>query len=200
MKSKLVLVALVCLLATAAAQVPGGGESPRPRAQVYALEGLGAVGGMVGGCVAFVVAVAPAGAIAMLGFALAAPYVAAAVLPAGAAVGTIKTGERLNECGSNGWAFGGTYAGALVGVGVCAIGYKVSHSNAIRIPSYVLGGLCIPTGAVLGYNLGGKREAGGHGPGLGGRLQLPGVALTSMELPDHSVEYGVKLQLAGLRF
>jgi hypothetical protein len=46
MNWKLVVIAVVCLLGLAAAQVPWGGESERSRAQVYALEGLGALGGV----------------------------------------------------------------------------------------------------------------------------------------------------------
>jgi hypothetical protein len=66
------------------------------------------------------------------------------------------------------------------------------------IPFYVVGGLAIPVGAVIGYNTGIKREA--LGQGFEGRLQLPAVALTSTRLPDRSVEHGVKVQLAGLKF
>ena len=57
MKSKLIFVAVVCLLTTAAADGPQGQEvtQPKPRAQVYALEALAALGGfggcaVVGGC------------------------------------------------------------------------------------------------------------------------------------------------------
>ena len=64
--------------------------------------------------------------------------------------------------------------------------------------SLLLGGLAIPAGAVVGYNVGVSREAPPFH--FGSRLQMPGVALTSVRLPDHSVEYGVKVQLAGLRF
>lgn len=37
-------------------------------------------------------------------------------------------------------------------------------------------------------------------PGVYFVRQTSGVALTSVELHDHSEEYGVKVQLAGLRF
>ena len=39
MKSKVVLVAIACLVVTADAQEMWGSESPRPRWQAYALEG-----------------------------------------------------------------------------------------------------------------------------------------------------------------
>jgi hypothetical protein len=223
-KSKVVLITVSCLLATAFAQMPLVEEPQRARWQVYALEGRGAVWYMVGGgcletvgcgaacgaavpslavgCGAFglpsVLAVGVAGALLA---AAVLPY-AAAVLPAAAAYGTIRTGQSLGERGSTGWAFGGAYAGALVGVGVGVLGFKVSKSSAVRIPACVLGVLAVPTGAVVGYNLvGGYRESWpSFQPDLGGRLQPPGVALTSVELPDHSAEYGVKVQLAGLRF
>jgi len=80
------------------------------------------------------------------------------------------------------------------------VGAAASRSNAIRIPAYVLGGLAVPVGAVVGYNLGVPRETGPFGSHYRGRVGLPAVALTSTELPDHSVEYGVKVQFAGLRF
>jgi hypothetical protein len=70
----------------------------------------------------------------------------------------------------------------------------------VGIPFYVVGGLAIPVGAVVGYNRSVEREGGSDQPSFGARLQVPAVALTCAELPDHSVEYGVKVQLAGLRF
>jgi hypothetical protein len=210
MKSMLVLLAVVCLVATAAAQVPWGEEPWRPRWQVYALEGLGALGGVVGcGCLAAGGAAVyvsatwsfdgpddDPGAAGWVGAGVA--LVSAVALPAAAGYGAAKAGENLGEYGSTGWAVGGAYAGALVGAGLVSLGNSVSRSDAARITSYVLGGLAVSTGAAVGYNLGIKHEVSPFG--LGGRLQTPAVALTGVELPDHSVEYGVKVQLAGLRF
>jgi hypothetical protein len=121
-------------------------------------------------------------------------------LPAVAAIGTAQVGGVLGEDGSTGWAIGGAYAGAAVGTGLGFLGYYVgSRTNGlVGIPFYVVGGLTIPAGAVAGYNLGIKREVPSHA--FGDRLDAPFVALTNVELPDHSVEYGVRVQLASLRF
>jgi len=119
--------------------------------------------------------------------------VSAAALPAAAGYGTVRVGEELIEDGSKGWAFGGAYAGALA---LGSLGFLYRQVGGAFIGS-AAGSM---VGAVVGYNLGGRREAGGYGLGFGGRLQPPGVALTCKELPDHSVEFGMKVQLAGLRF
>jgi hypothetical protein len=209
MRSKVVLIA-VCLLSAAEAQVPWGGESERSRAQVYALEGLGALGGSVGcSCVG-------AGVVGLLGWAggvfnsddewailglvtIASPVlsVTAAVLPAATAYCAIRAGDQLGENGSEGRAYGGAYLGAVVGIGLVALGSCVGTltRDFVGMPFYVVGGLAIPIGAVVGYNRGATSRSD-----FGSRLQPPAVALTSVELPDHSVEYGVKFQLAGLKF
>lgn len=215
MRSKLVFVLVALLLVTAAAEIPFGGEEVRrARAEVYALEGLAAFGGLVGcGCLgaggaAVLLIVGGAELGANGGYERGNPYVvgagvgvalaSAAAMPAAAGYGATKVGERLGEYGSTGWAVGGAYVGTAVGLGFVGLGVAANRHQAASIPLYVLGGLSIPTGAVLGYNLGPKREA--LRPMLWGRLQPPGVALTGAKLPDHSVEYGVKVQLAGLRF
>jgi hypothetical protein len=123
---------------------------------------------------------------------------AAAATPVLAGYGADKVGEQLGEDGSTGWAIGGAYAGAVVGAGLVCLGTTVGRSNAVRIPSYVLGGLAVSVGAVAGYNLGIDRAASPSY--FGGRIEAPGVTPTSVELPDHSVGYGVKVRLAGLRF
>jgi len=212
-----VVVLAVCILAVASAADPlAAAASQRSRAEVYTLEGLGALPGVAGcGCLglgfAFVGAMAawgiddpgqnPGGA--LVGFSLA--LVSAAALPAAAGFGTAWAGRELGEDGSTGWAIGGAYAGLPLAVGAIALGVYVGNSGQyghshLDIPIYVLAGLTIPVGAVVGYNLSIERQAGPYQPGLGNRLELPGVALTSVRLPDHSVEYGVKVQLAGLRF
>ena len=211
MKSKCVTVVVVCLFGLATAQVQSGGKVQRPRAEVYALEGLGALPGFAGcGCLA-------AGT-GFIGFAalyshlytddpdpevssiataaVCAAAVSAAVLPAAAAYGTTKVGHELGEAGADGLAYGGAYAGALVGTGLVWLGALLGNrtSDAAGIPFYVLGGAAIPVGAVVGYNLGAPSRS--H---VGSRLQLPAVGLTGTERPDRSVDYGVKVQLAGLR-
>jgi len=209
MNSRL-LVAVVCLLSLAGAQGPWGGESQRPRAQVYALEGLGALGGCAGCGVA-------AGGLFWLvgGFgpdinlpALGIMGVSLALLPAAVGISAAKAGEALGEDGSTGWAIGGAYGGAVVVVGLYRLGlYHLALASIYSqmdtpspwlgvavVSAGVVGLLAIPVGAVIGYNLGPTSY------GVGGRLELPEVALTSTRLPDHSVEYGVKVQLAGLKF
>ena len=216
MKSKCVLIAVSCLLGLAGAQ-------ERSRTQVYALEGLGAFGATVcgTGCglSAMVVGLLvehpiyypvpygsgdPSGAAVLYGLAA----VCAAATPAAAAYGTFRAGEALGEQGSRAWAFGGAYLGIPAAAGIAALGVAVGYAadpwrggpSGWSYPFYVLAGLAIPAGAVLGYNLGASREPGLFGSRYLDRLELPAVALTSLEMPDHSVEYGMKVQLAGLRF
>ena len=209
MKSKLVLIAVACLVATAAADLPWD-VPQRPRAQVYALEGLGALGGFA--VCGLVVVPASSGIAIYIGLLLGAPDTvpgavvfavavgSAGLLAPAAALGTIGVGRQLEEDGSVGWAFGGAYAGAVVGIGLATLGFHVAtrSSDLAGVSLCVLGGLAIPTGAVVGYNLGVGRDASPSD--FGSRLELPAVALTSTERLDHSVEYGVKAQLAGLRF
>jgi len=211
MKSKFGLLAVCCMLSLGEAQVPWGGESQSSRAGAYALEGLGALGGVAcaAGCggAAFVVGLGAGlasmdnpdpGLDAIKAAGVCVAGVCAAVLPAAAGYGAAKAGEGLGEYGSTGWAMGGAYVGAIAGAGLIGLGFAVSRSTAVQWTSGILGGLAIPTGAVVGYNL--RTERGVSHFGSGGRLQAPAVALTGVELPDHSVEYGVKVQLAGVRF
>jgi len=210
MKSKLVLIAVICMVTTAAAQpaLPVA-ESQKPRAGVYALEGLGALPGMAGcGCLAMgfgtvaILASFGGGSPGTILGAFSLELVSIAVLPAAAAWGTVSVGERIGEDGSRGWAIGGAYVGLAVTAGATALSVVVVNSTHPRvgrttywdIPFDVVAALAIPTGAVVGYNLGAPSKS------VAGRLQAPALTLTSAELPDHSVEYGVKVRLAGLRF
>ncbi|MCX5772188.1 MAG: hypothetical protein NTZ09_18200 [Candidatus Hydrogenedentes bacterium] len=213
------ILVVCCVLSLAAADTPWQLQKapPRPRAHVYALEGLGALGGLAGcavggGCAGLLAGLVFVGppfsgtggyelvpnggwdtwAYVMLG-------VGVIGIPASTGYATSRAGENLGESGSQTWAIVGAYAGVPVTAGLVAFGAELSwRTPAAAVPLFVLGGLAIPAGAVVGYNFGIKREVPAHG--FEGRLQAPGVALTSVELPDHSVEYGVKLQLAGLRF
>ena len=210
MKSRLVLLVVVCLAVTANSQELWGGESQRSPAGVYALEGLGALGGGVGcGCLGVVGAVL---ALVVTGYDMDQPsntaataaytgvmVVSAAALPAAVGYGAATTGERLGEDGSTEWAVGGAYIAALAGAAVGALGWAMK-SEPVYVSAAFLGGVAVPVGAVVGYNRGtgtGGRSGQLH---FGSRLQLPSVALASAELPDHSVERRVKIQLAGLRF
>ncbi len=215
MKSKLAIIAVSCLLATAAAQEPWDGESPRPRALVYGLEGLGALGGVAcaggcGGAAALVAAVASGAldpdhsgpgdqnATSYVFYSIAA--ICAAALPAATGSGAVKAGEQLGENGSPVGAFVGAYVGMLAGIGVGLASRNNYYGRWMNAPLFAVVGLGVPIGAVVGYNVGGSREPGLFGSRYHGKLGLPALALTSTELPDHSVEYGVKVQLAGLRF
>jgi hypothetical protein len=226
-KLRVVLIAVVFLVAMATAQVPGAEEPQKPkksRAQVYALEGLGALGGMtgcaLGGAGCYLAGGAVVGAAWLLtvlsgsddsglmegwyGFGRVVGGLCAATVPAVAGFGAAAAGERLGEDGSRGWAIGGAYAGIPLAVGAIALGRWISYdrdgwrTSDLDYPFYVLGGLCIPAGAVVGYNLGPKPTTASHA--FEDRILLPGAVLTSTRLPDHSIEYGVKVQLAGLRF
>jgi MFS family permease len=228
-KSIVGLAAVVCLLAVAIAQSPQA-EPRKPkksRVRVYVLEGLGALGGTtccgLGGSACILVggtAVGWAGIFTVLlgsdpsglyGGASGAAWVvaglSAAVLPAVAGYGAAEAGERLGEDGSRGWATGGAYAGIPLAVGAIVLGRRIAYGrdgwrgSDWDYPFYVLGGLCIPAGAVVGYNLGAPRAAPArHRSGIGSRLEMPAATLTSVELPDHSMEYGVRVQLASIRF
>ncbi len=211
MRARAVVIAVACLLSVGRAQVPRGGESWISRAGAYTLEGLGALPGMAGcycmgvgfGAIAFMNAWSGGskkGAVFVGAVSLSA--VSLALLPPTAAWGTISVGERLGRHGSRGWAIGGAYAGLAVGVGsmassVAIANYSLRHRTGRYwyVPFIVLSGLAVPLGSVVGYNLGAPSRS--H---IGSRLELPAVALTSAELPDHSVEYGVKVQLARLTF
>jgi hypothetical protein len=209
MRSRLVLSAIVCVLAVTAPHVQA---QERSRAEAYALEGLGVLpGAACCGCLGYGFAlaaflidwnndnpglanqgwVAVAGSLAL---------VSVAAVPAAAGFGTARVGRAIGENGSTGWAIGGAYAGVPVAIGGFALGQFVGNSpgngneSPWRFPIFVLAGLAIPTGAVVGYNLGAPSKS------VGSRLEPPAVALTSVELPDHSMAYGVKVQLAGLRF
>lgn len=208
MKSKLVSIAVCCMLAAAAPHLQA---QERSRAGAYALEGLGALPGMAGcGCLglgfgfaAFLISWGndnPGSNPGWTAVASSMALVSAAALPGAAGYGTARVGRAIGEDGSTGWAIGGAYAGLPLTIGGIALGNFVGNSpghgdqSPWRYPIYVLAGLAIPTGAVVGYNLGAPST------GVGGRLQPPSLALNCVELSDHSVEYGVKVQLVGLRF
>jgi hypothetical protein len=210
---KSALLVICCVLGVVEAQVPEGTGSRSSRVGAYVLEGLGGLPGVAGcGCLAmgfgtFAYISAWGGGIkGVAAGAVSLEVASLALLPAAAAMGTISVGERLGEHGSRGWAIGGAYAGLVVGAGTIALGLVAINSihpwdertRYLEVSSEVLGFLAIPVGAVVGYNVGAKHGASVHG--LEGRLQAPSLALTSVRLPDHSVEYGVRVRLAGLEF
>jgi hypothetical protein len=216
MKTKFVLLAVCFLLSTAVADTLSVRKPQLSRVGVYMLEGLAALPGMAGcyclgmgfGAIAYMNSGSVGGKkSAIFVGAVSLSAVSLALLPPTAAWGTISVGERLGRHGSRGWAIGGSYAGLAVAVGsmassVAIANYSLRHRTGRYwyVPFLVLSGLAVPVGAVVGYNVGAPRGTGPFGSRYRGRIELPAVALTSLELPDHSVEYGVKVQLAGLRF
>jgi hypothetical protein len=209
MRSRLLLIIVSCLVAVAAPQVQA---QERSRAEAYALEGLGVLpGAFCCGCLGYGIGFAaflidwnndnPGTANqGWVAVAYSLALVSVAAVPAAAGYGTARVGQAIGEHGSTGWAIGGAYAGLPLTIGGIVLGNFVGNSpghgnqSPWRYPIYVLAGLTIPTGAVVGYNLGAPSNS------VGGRFQPPALAMTGVERPDHSVECAVKVQLAGLRF
>jgi hypothetical protein len=215
------LLVVCCVLAGQATQLRAQMEPQMSPAEVYAKEGLGALGGTAcaascGGAalgVAYLCGLGLAfnqeygsdpGDWAVFEAALCVAGVCAAVLPAAAAYGTIRAGEDIGAYGSGDWAYGGAYAGLPLAVGAFALGIYVGNSpgqyghSHWDIPIFVLGGLAIPVGAVVGYNLGVKREA--PPSYFGGRFDVPRLAMTFRQCPDRTTEYGLNIRLVGVRF
>jgi hypothetical protein len=123
--------------------------------------------------------------------------------PLGGAIGVRAAGNAWREGGTLGGATIGAYLGLVPSAGIGYVCYRLTGEwNTISdVPIYALGtacAVCVAAGATVGYNLS-IPESSAVGS-LGERLESPGVTFTSTELPDHSVEYGVRVQLAGLRF
>jgi hypothetical protein len=188
MRKSVCLMLVVSIVAGAAAQDLWHDGSTRPSARDYAAEAGGALlgGALVGAGTAVVLGVAgffvlfnPSGASGGEqgeGAFIGALVGAALGYPFGCGLGTTIAGRSKYADGN----VGGAYTGAYIGCLLPLIGS--------------------PIGAVIGYNTGNSRETGPFGLHRRYSLELPAVALTSAELPDHSVEYGVKVQVAGLRF
>jgi hypothetical protein len=113
-------------------------------------------------------------------------------------------GCALGSDGTLGGAFAGAYIGALAGVGVGWVGYRISerpyqsgYEPAIRIPAFTIGTLLIPTGAILGRDhlYGGSEVARRNG-----RMDVPAVALEWVVHEDKTAECGARVQLASVRF
>ena len=113
--------------------------------------------------------------------------------PFGCGLGTVLIGKSLHEDGYTGAAYGGAYAGLALGVlaGLVTKKWDVAVAPMVLLP---------PAGAYIAYRLG-RIEPGWARTGtIDERLLAPGLAFASDELSDHSVEHGVRLQLAGLKF
>ena len=127
-------------------------------------------------------------------------------LPAWTGTAVDMAGNALDGHGSRGGAVTGAYIGALAGVGVGWIGYRLSehpesqsgYEPAIRIPVFALGALLIPTGAIWGHD-----HLYGGGPGVSrsnSRLGLPQVALGCEHGSDGAPLLSVNTQLLSLQF
>jgi hypothetical protein len=187
-------------------QFAGAQESPpevakRPRMQVYASEFAAGFGGFVvagvGGAALFMYYLLP--------FATSRPVVVAtpALVVAPAAGGLLvgQIGRNLHERGSELLAVVGAYAGLVPGAAIGYAGYRVTNGYAnawLAVPFCAAAVVCVAGGATFAYNSAlPMTQATGF---LDQRLEPPGMTFTSRELPDRSVEYGVRVQLAGLRF
>ena len=186
-------------------QFAGAQESPpevtqRPRGQVYASEFAAGFGGVVvagvGGAAMFMYYLLP--------FAVSRPLLVAmpslVVAPAAGGLLVGQVGRNLHEQGSEMLAVLGAYAGLVPGAAIGYGGYRITNGFAsawLAVPFCVAAVGCVAGGATLGYNSAPTTEATGF---LDQRLEPPGLTFTSVELPDHSVEYGVKIQLASIRF
>jgi hypothetical protein len=223
MKSFLVPLAVCCVLVTLAAADTLSVEMPeRPRLQVHATEfgvGLGvfAVAAPIGvaisyGAVAatvwcmvgslFMEAKGLDGALLFAAGMVVAPFAATvAVVPGLCAEAVFRVGERLTRGGQRLPAFVGAYVGVVPCAGIALGGRALAQAKRddwLGLPFYILAAACVPLGATVGYNLSVRRESG-HGF-LDNRAAPPSLTFTRTELPDRTVAYGVKLQLAGLRF
>lgn len=183
----------------AGAELPWAVPRQRPRALVYALEAAGALGG-VATCVgvfglAFLASTSgpfPLGEV-LLGTSIVG-------LPFASGYGTYLVGDALSEGGTLGGAILGGLAGLPIGIGVLylSLASEMHSSFPGLVATAMLSVGPVPLGAVVGYNLSIKKTS--TISSMGKRLQPPGVTFTSRELPDHSKEYGVRVQLAGVRF
>ena len=215
------LIAALLLVAVGSADSLSVEVPARPRLRVYAAEfgaGLGGfvLGAGVGGGAAylgtFVLAFGLVSSIngsPIYGVPIMAAGAGVALAGSGIAVGSpggcgmmvARIGDGWHEGGSKWAAVGGAYAGVVPGVGIAYAGHRLAdsrHNGWLGVPFYALAALCVPAGAVVGYNLSiTRKQVSGF---LELRLESPGLTFASVELPDHSVEYGVKVQLAGLRF
>lgn len=207
MKTIVVLVVIGSLLSLGAAQ-PFWPASARPGLGVYVVEGLGGLAGVgagaaCGAAVAFGVwelyaAVVPHAGLDALGAAFVSLLVCGAALPACAGYGVSKVGENADEDGSTAGAYIGAYAALPVAIGIGVLG-GVTHNSAATIAAVTAATLTIPAGAVIGYSWNSGRGAD-EPTFFGHRLGLPAVAFDRVERGGHVAEYGVRVQLANVKF
>jgi hypothetical protein len=205
----LVVLLVGCVLSLGTAQI-GRMDSQPSGGGTYLLEGLGGAVGLGAGAVCGVAAAfgvgmmysatvpnAGWGALNAAGVALLA---CGAALPACAGYGVNQVGGGMTEGGgSSAGAYIGAYIALPVAVGLVALG-QASETSAGTVAGWSLGALAIPTGAVVGYNWPSGREPGLHGARIDSRIGPPVVALDRVVRDDRTTEYGVRVQLASVRF
>jgi hypothetical protein len=206
MKTIVVLLAISCVLSLGTAQTfgfePQGSQEPS-----YLLEGLGGLAGLGAGAVCGVAAALGFGYAtawathdgwAGLGAAYVTTLACGLALPACAGYGVTKVVSNTDDERSPAGAYIGAYAGLPVAIGICLLGSVISgHNSTATTTAAVVGTLAIPAGAVVGYNLSSKRETRLYG---NRRVGLPLVMLDRVERSDRSTEYGVRVQLASVKF
>jgi len=113
--------------------------------------------------------------------------------PLGCGLGTVLAGRTSCQLGNTGAAYGGAYAGLALGAlaGLVTGKWEVAGPPMVLLP---------PVCAYVGYRLGRTEPGWARSGTIDERLLAPGMSLASVELPDHTFAYGMKVQLAGLRF
>jgi MFS family permease len=190
-------------MSRARAQADSSAQLERPRAEVYTLEGLGALGGVTG-CALVGFGGLVLSASVMPGAMYAWPLMVGAVAiaaPVAAGLATDRVGRLLKEDGSKKSAIIAAFVSLAPAAGLGLLGYYVSDNRGSRwvsTPLFALAVTLVPAGATVGYNLTttGAKSIGS----VRDRLEPPGIALTRFQRDDGVVGYGVKLQLAAVRF
>lgn len=214
----LAMAALMVFQLAGAQELPPEVRRP-PRVLAYAAEFGAGLGGTVLGLALGIGLFYCGAAVSVIGLAIAfaggGPFGLLLLVPGAALMGAgFTTALCSPACGAyavsavgSGWREGGTlngaavgaYVGLIPGAGIGYVGYCLTGAwnTWANVPFYAVGAACVAAGATIGYNLSiPKTSAVG---GLGERLQPPGITFTSVEHLDHSVEYGVKVQLVTIR-
>jgi hypothetical protein len=214
------VLAVLFVVQVAGAQELSPEVTKRPRLQVYAAEFAAGLGGFIGAAVVggglyfggaalvllgIMLVMFQHNPLGLLGFLAGGPmmsvgFTAGLGSPFGGSYAVYAVGNKWHEGGTLTGATVGMLVGLVPGAGIVYLGYYGSRDLGVLNgwPFYAAGAVCVAAGATIGYNLSIPKVTVTGQPG--DRLQPPGVTFTSVELPDHSVAYGVKVQLAGLRF
>ena len=217
MKRTATIVVCACLLASAAAQPLV--EAPPTRSAAYGREFGAALGGIAACGVSGLLWYEACGSlfifaalhavltgddtpVAVVGYTMFGGFGAlAAAAPAVAGFCTWRTGEAAGKQGKAWAAVVGAYVAVPAGIGLVALGYKVSrspHRWYHGLPCWIPAAAVVPAGATIGYNLSLSK---GQKPGTAGaRLEAPALGLTRDELADGTTAYRVDLRLVSVRF